>query len=197
MKQNDMAQTKPATSFLPKSIAAQEIMAARAKHLAETIVEPNATLEQNLYICFELGREHRFGIDFELVKEVIHCGAITALPLAPEFIVGVINYRGHLTSIIDLHALFGLKKAAMNDSSSIIIVKVKQITVGFLTSFIDNSRSYNSGSLEPSLASLNKKLKQNYILGLHNGTTSILNIEEIITDFKNELKSMVLGNRHS
>jgi purine-binding chemotaxis protein CheW len=193
MKQNNMA---PASSFLPKSVAARDIMAVRAKHLAETKVEQDTSQEQNLYIRFELDADHSFGIDFSQVKEIIHGGSITALPLAPNFVVGVINYRGHLISIIDLCALFGFKQATVVDSTHIIIVSVKQITVGFLTSFIDNSRGYNSGSLEPALA-VNKKLKQNYVLGLHNGTTTILNIEEIITDFKNDLKSMVLGNRHT
>jgi purine-binding chemotaxis protein CheW len=187
---------RSASSFMPKSVAAQELMAARAKHLAAKEVTADATQDQNLYISFELGQDQSYGIDFNQVKEVIHCGTITALPLAPDFVVGVVNYRGHLISIIDLRALFGFKKPTVIDTTHIIIVSIKQVTVGFLTSFIDNSRSYNSGSLEPALA-INKKLKQIYVLGLHNGTTTILNVDEIVTDFKNELKGMVLGNQHS
>ncbi|MES2217153.1 MAG: chemotaxis protein CheW [Pseudomonadota bacterium] len=197
MKPNNFAKATEnhAANYLPKSLSAQKILAMRAKSLAEKKVNP-ITNEHGNYIRFGLGKEHNFGVDFDRVKEIIRRSTITPLPLAPDFVAGVINYRGRLIAIIDLRALFSLKKANVTNSTHIIIVGVNQITVGFLTSYIDNSRSYNTDSLEPPLAVTNK-LKKNYVIGLHNGATAILNTEVILKDFQNQLNGLVLSNRHS
>jgi purine-binding chemotaxis protein CheW len=198
MKQNDFSKVTEnhAANYLPKSLAAQKILTMRAVTLAKKDVEAVSEINLNHYICFGLGKNHKFGIDFDQVKEIIHYSTITPLPLAPDFVNGVINYRGRLIPIIDLQALFSLKKTDLNESTQIIIVCVNQLTVGVLASFIANSCSYDIDSLEPPLAVTNK-LKQNYVFGLHNGTTAILNFEAILLDFQNQLKSMVLSNRHS
>ena len=185
-----------AADYLPKSSMAQTIMLARAKNLAEKVQVEVAVTNKNQYICFGLGKNHLFGIDYAQVREVIHASSITPLPLTPDYIAGVLNYRGHLISIVDLGKLFGLPQVSVTGSSHIMIVQIKQTTVGLLAGFIENSKTYDVDALEPGLAA-NNKLKQKYILGLHQGTIAILNSEAILQDFRQDLQSLTLGNKHS
>jgi purine-binding chemotaxis protein CheW len=198
MKQNNekTINSQHAANYLPKSTAAKSILMERAKNLAEKTQVEVLVLNRNQYICFGLGKNHLFGIDYKQVKEVIHTSSITALPLTPDYIAGVLNYRGHLISIIELGKLFGLPAASVIEGSHVMIVQIKQMTIGLLISFIENSKTYDADALEPSLA-VNNKLKQKYVLGLHQGTIAILNIDAILQDFRQDLQSLALGNKHS
>jgi purine-binding chemotaxis protein CheW len=195
MKPNNVEQGH-AACYLPKSLAAQKILEQRAQKLAETSTANDVDQDKNYYLRFGLGKNHYFGVDFDQVQEVIRYANISALPLAPDFVSGVMNYRGHLIAVIDLSILFSLKKASLTEDSHIIIVNVNAITVGIITSYIDNSRSYNPSSLGAPLSATNR-LKSNYVVGLHNGTTAILNIAVMLQDFNNELKSRILSSRQS
>ncbi len=50
-----------------------------------------------------------YGIDVTRVQEVVRPMHITPIPLAPEYVVGLINLRGQVTTAIGLRELFGLK----------------------------------------------------------------------------------------
>ena len=50
-----------------------------------------------------------YGINVSAVQEVTKALAITAVPLAPNFIHGLINLRGQIATAVGLHELFGLK----------------------------------------------------------------------------------------
>jgi purine-binding chemotaxis protein CheW len=49
-----------------------------------------------------------YGIDVTRVQEVVRPMAITPIPLAPEYVTGLINLRGQVATAIGLRQLFGL-----------------------------------------------------------------------------------------
>lgn len=53
------------------------------------------------YLLFELGTEE-FGIEVNLVHEVLEYKKVFAVPNAPGYILGVINFRGSIIPLIDL-----------------------------------------------------------------------------------------------
>ena len=52
------------------------------------------------------------------------------MPHAPDFVKGVINLRGNIIPVIDLHKRFDLGETEATDESRIVIVSVQDITVG-------------------------------------------------------------------
>ncbi|MBK1713515.1 chemotaxis protein CheW [Rubrivivax gelatinosus] len=72
------------------------------------------------FLTFWLGEEV-FGMDIRSVREIIQCGPMTALPLMPGFVRGVINLRGAVVPVIDLNARFGRAPAAIGKKSCIVI----------------------------------------------------------------------------
>ena len=50
-----------------------------------------------------------YGIDVTRVQEVVRPMPITPIPLAPEYVTGLINLRGQVATAIGLRELFGLK----------------------------------------------------------------------------------------
>jgi purine-binding chemotaxis protein CheW len=79
------------------------------------------------YLTFALGDEV-FAMDIRTVREIIQHGAMTAVPLMPDFVRGVINLRGAVVPVIDLHARFGRAAAKVGKKTCIVIFdSVRQI----------------------------------------------------------------------
>jgi purine-binding chemotaxis protein CheW len=58
--------------------------------------------------------------DLDAVREIVPARAATRLPGAPEWVLGLVNLRGTLLTVVDLAARFGERSAAMR---SIIVAE--------------------------------------------------------------------------
>ena len=72
------------------------------------------------FLTFALGEEV-FAMDIRTVREIIQVGPMTAVPLMQAFVRGVINLRGAVVPVIDLHARFGRAPATLGKKSCIVI----------------------------------------------------------------------------
>lgn len=79
---------------------------------------PARTTQQ--YLTFSLGDEV-FAMDIRSVREIIQHAAMTAVPLMPNFVRGVINLRGAVVPVIDLQARFGRPPASVGKRTCIVI----------------------------------------------------------------------------
>ncbi len=66
--------------------------------------------ESKQYCTFYLGSA-LFGVEVTRVQEVMRHQEMTAVPLAPAVVRGLINLRGSIVSCIDLRARFGMPAA--------------------------------------------------------------------------------------
>ena len=85
---------------------------------------PSAGAQQpQQLLTFQLGGEP-FAIDIRVIREIIEFGALTEVPLMPEFIRGVLNLRGAVVPVIDLAARFGRGRSATGHRACIVIIEV-------------------------------------------------------------------------
>ena len=54
-------------------------------------------------VSFRIATEE-YGVNIMHVQEIILIGQITEMPQVPEYVLGLINLRGHVIPIIDLRA---------------------------------------------------------------------------------------------
>ncbi len=71
-------------------------------------------------LTFALGDE-TFALDIGNVREIVQVGPMTTVPLMPAFVRGVMNLRGAIVPVIDLHARFGRPRGALGKKSCIVI----------------------------------------------------------------------------
>jgi purine-binding chemotaxis protein CheW len=77
---------------------------------------------------FLLGKEH-YAVDLFDVREVVEYTSITQLPNTPTYMMGIIDLRGEITTIIDLKERLNiLEKSDLPVESSRIIVLDEKIT---------------------------------------------------------------------
>lgn len=87
--------------------------------------------EEIQFSCFYLG-ESLCGIDIRLVQEINDDINVTSVPLSPEFVVGILNLRGQIITVIDQRRKIGLGISEIAESSRIVIVKSAREYVGLL-----------------------------------------------------------------
>lgn len=80
-------------------------------------------LEATQYLTFVLDDEV-FAVDVSKVREILEMPTITKVPQVPEFMRGVINLRGCVVPVIDLHMKFGMPESAQTVNTCIIVVEV-------------------------------------------------------------------------
>lgn len=79
--------------------------------------------DRQQYLTFLLGRVS-YAIGILRIKEIIEYAELTAVPMMPNCVRGVINLRGAVVPVLDLAARFGGAPAVPNRRTCIVIVEV-------------------------------------------------------------------------
>ena len=75
------------------------------------------------YLTFLLSGE-TYAVDGRAVQEIIQYSSMTAVPLMPDFVRGVINLRGAVVPVIDLQARLGGPITEFGSKTCIVIFDV-------------------------------------------------------------------------
>ncbi|MCU7805864.1 MAG: chemotaxis protein CheW [Candidatus Thiodiazotropha sp. (ex Lucinoma annulata)] len=73
-----------------------------------------------------------YGINVMQVQEVLRITEIAPVPGAPSYVLGIINLRGNVVTVIDTRTRFGLPSAELDDASRIIVIESEKQVVGIL-----------------------------------------------------------------
>lgn len=83
------------------------------------------------WVTYRLGDE-TYGINVMQVQEVLRYTEIAPVPGAPDYVLGIINLRGNVVTVIDTRARFGLMSAETTDNTRIVIIEADEQVVGIL-----------------------------------------------------------------
>src|SRR5690554_480611 len=70
------------------------------------------------WVTFRLDNE-TYGINVMQVQEVLRHTEIAPVPGAPEYVLGIINLRGNVVTVIDTRQRFGLAPAPVTEQTCI------------------------------------------------------------------------------
>jgi purine-binding chemotaxis protein CheW len=73
-----------------------------------------------------------YGINVMQVQEVLRVSEIAPVPGAPGYVLGIINLRGNVVTVIDTRTRFGLPANEVDDASRIIVIESEKQVVGIL-----------------------------------------------------------------
>ena len=83
------------------------------------------------WVTFRLDNE-TYGINVMQVQEVLRYTEIAPVPGAPSYVLGIINLRGNVVTVIDTRQRFGLGSAPVTDNTRIVIIEADKQVVGIL-----------------------------------------------------------------
>lgn len=142
---------------------------------------PEVRKRSGKYLTFYLDGEE-YGLEILKVHEIIGIMPITRVPRTPQFILGVINLRGKVISIMDLRTRFGLEPIGELVESCIIVVQVRNIQMGLYVDRVSEVLDIPEGDIEDP-PSFNADVDSDYILGVAktNGRVKLLlNIDRVL-----------------
>lgn len=122
------------------------------------------------------------GMDILKVQEINKLMEMTKVPQAPDYMVGILNLRGQIVTIIDLGQKLGLGEIEVNNESRNIIVNTPGEHVGLLVSKISDVVMADPDRVEPAPANMNG-IQGTFFTGVYkteNKLIGILNIKEVL-----------------
>ncbi len=114
----------------------------------EAVEEVLEDTQEGKYLTFTLGREE-YGIEIRNVTEIIGIQSVTDLPDTPNFVKGVINLRGRVIPVIDVRLRFGLEEKEHTDRTCIIVVNIRNMTVGLIVDTVSEVIDIPDKDVEP------------------------------------------------
>ena len=103
-------------------------------------------------VTFYLGDE-KYGIDIMVVKTIYRPEEIRPLPNAPKYVQGILNLRGAIVPIINLHQRFHLRKRLLSESeellSGIIILEISNMQLGVIIDKVSRVVTVGQDAIQP------------------------------------------------
>jgi len=140
-------------------------------------------------IVFNLGNE-RYGVDISQVREIIKPTQITRIPNAPDFVEGVINLRGQITTIINLRKRFGLEPKPIDNNTRIIVVEYNNAVIGMMVDTVNEVKYLSTADIEalPSIITAREEAKFLKGVGkLPDGLLILIDLNKVLSEDEVEI----------
>ena len=135
------------------------------------------------HVIFKLDSD-RYGVPINLVHEIQRIGDITPIDTAPEFVVGVINLRGNILSIVDMRIFFGLEGVTQGEKSRVLVAQEGGMRIGILVDQVDEIGEVSPDEVKPPLSTA-RGIAEEYIRGIVAHKRSMLILVDLAKILKN------------
>jgi purine-binding chemotaxis protein CheW len=150
--------------YCPKATPQErETFRARAENLKPQIESSTLTNELTTLAVINLGDEY-FGLDLELIREFTDIGNLTPIPCCPNHIVGNMNLRGEIITLVDIRNVLNLPTTPVRVGSPTVVVEVNDIVAGLPVDQVLEMAYLNSADITP-LSGILPDLAEPYIRG--------------------------------
>lgn len=140
------------------------------------------------WVTFHLDNEV-YGINVMQVQEVLRSGEITPVPGTPDYVLGIINLRGNVVTIIDTRRRFGLPPKANDDFTRVIIFEVNNHVIGMVVDSVAEVVYLRQSEIE-SAPNVNNDDSARFIQGVRSSDDSLL----ILVDVNKFLSDKEIAN---
>lgn len=135
------------------------------------------------YVTFSLAEE-TYAIDVLQVQEVLRMTEIAPVPGVPDYILGIINLRGDVVTVIDARRRMSLPAREPDDVSRIVVIDVDRQNVGILVDAVAEVVQIAPGSIDPAPAVGNEQTSR-FILGVTStgeNLTILIDLNRLLSD---------------
>lgn len=166
-------------AWAPDAEEAKRILKARAKALARETGKAEAADALEL-VEFLLAHE-RYAVESRYVREVYPLESLTPLPCTPAFVLGIVNIRGEILSVIDIKKFFDLPEKGLTDLNKVIVLQSEDMLFGILADAVLGVRRIPVAEIQSSLPTLTG-IREKYLKGVTPERAVVLDAEKLLTD---------------
>ena len=148
------------------------------------MAQPEENKDKTIKLATFYVGDARCGMDILKVQEINKFTDVTKVPQAPEYVVGILNLRGQIVTVIDLGKKIGLSSTTITDLSRNIIVNSQNEYVGLLVDSIGDVVVAGMEKIEKPPANIGG-IQGNFFEGVfmtENDLIGILDVEEMLKE---------------
>lgn len=179
-QQLQTTQAAIAQAQTPTAEATQQILRTRARQLA---LEPPETTHYRPCVAvveFCLASEV-YCIELASVREILPLKDLTPVPCTPPFVLGLINLRGQLLSVIDIKKFFQLPEKGLTELNKVIVVSIEGFEIGLLADAVLGVKAISLSEIQPSVH-LFTGVQAEFLKGVTRERAILLDIQRLVTD---------------
>jgi purine-binding chemotaxis protein CheW len=166
-------------NWAPTLAQAQAVLRQRARELALPL--RSAALGTPLEVIeFRLASES-YAIESAWVAEVFPLTGLTRLPGTPPFVLGIVNMRGEIVSVVDLRKFFDLPAQGLTDLNRVIVLQSREMVFGILADRVEGVRTVDAERLQSGLPTLTDR-RRDYLRGIADGRLVVLDAAALLAD---------------
>jgi purine-binding chemotaxis protein CheW len=135
-------------------------------------------------IVFKLGNE-KYGVEISQVREIIKPAQITKIPNSPDFIEGVINLRGQITTIINLRKRFGFEDKPIDNNTRIIVVEHNNAVIGMMVDSVSEVKYLSEKEVESLPSIVTSSHESSFLKGvgkLPDGLMILIDLNKVLKE---------------
>lgn len=167
--------------WVPSPEESLRILKERAQSLAQVPAQEASATEACIEVVeFQLAYEH-YAIESRHVREVCPLDSLTPLPCTPAFVLGIVNLRGEILSVIDIKVFFDLPGQGLTDLNKVIVLQSGNTVFGILADAITGVSHVPTAGIQAPLPAL-ANVREAYLLGLTADRTVIIDAEKLMHD---------------
>lgn len=144
----------------------------------DQVLEPS---EQ--WVSFRLGQE-TYALKALNVQEILKAEEISPVPGAPHFVLGVINLRGNIVTVMDTRQRFGLAEPPAEGIRQVIVTETAGQTLGLLVDDVSEVVGIRSEEIEPAPELENAEIGR-HILGVvrsEEGLRILIDVDRLLPE---------------
>ena len=169
------------SGYAPGPEERRRILQQRAEKLAHGR-ENTAEADSLEVVEFLLAHEH-YGIESQYIREVCPLRSYATLPGVPSFVLGLINVRGQILSVVDIKKFFDIPEKGITDLNKVIIIGDTTMEFGILADAIIGVRDIAVSAIGPPLPTLTG-IRAEFLKGVTGERLVVLDAVRILTDGK-------------
>lgn len=147
----------------------------------------------NSYLTFKLGNE-TFAANVANVLHILGMPEITKMPNSPDYVLGVMNLRGQVLSVIDPHPRFKIDPQETTKDTCVVVLEItendEKFQIGSLMDSVQEVIEINEDEILPP-PELGTEYDSKYITGIIQKGEKfilILNITQVFSELSSEIK---------
>jgi len=129
-------------------------------------------------------QDETYGINVMQVQEVLRISEIAPVPGAPTYVLGIINLRGNVVTVVDTRSRFGLMPNEIDDSSRIVIIESDEQVVGILVDSVAEVVDLRASEID-SAPNVGNEESSRYIQGVTTrdaGLLIVVDLNKLLTE---------------
>ncbi|SIN75914.1 chemotaxis protein CheW [Salinivibrio sp. ES.052] len=135
------------------------------------------------WVTFQL-EEETYGINVMQVREVLRYTEIAPVPGAPDYVLGIINLRGNVVTVIDTRSRFGLASTDVTDNTRVIVIEAETQVIGIMVDSVAEVVYLKTSEIDTT-PSVGTEESAKFIQGVSNRNGELLilvDLNKLLTD---------------